>query len=49
MMATIAWNPVGFHLFNAPPKGNTFIDGPKTLSRTDNSSFFTKSETLFIF
>jgi hypothetical protein len=24
MMATIAWNPLGFHLFDALPKGKTF-------------------------
>jgi hypothetical protein len=24
MMVTIAWNPLGFHLLNALPKGNSF-------------------------
>jgi hypothetical protein len=24
MMVTIAWNPLGFHLLDALPKGNTF-------------------------
>jgi hypothetical protein len=24
MMVTIAWNPLGFYLFGALPKGNTF-------------------------
>jgi hypothetical protein len=24
MMVIIAWNPLGFHLFDALPKGNTF-------------------------
>jgi hypothetical protein len=26
MMVTIAWNPLGFHLLDAFPKGNTFND-----------------------
>jgi hypothetical protein len=24
MMVAIAWNPLGFHLLDAPPKGSTF-------------------------